>query len=110
MKKTKPILILLLLIASAVDVRPQSASPAELAKWRQRAEGINIIRDDGGVAHVYGKRDADVIFGMMYAQGEDAFNRVETNYLTNLGRAAEADGESRIWQDVRQRLFIDPVE
>jgi acyl-homoserine-lactone acylase len=86
------------------------ASPGEIAKWQQRAKGVTIIRDDWGVAHVYGKRDADVVFGMMYAQGEDDFNRVETNYLTSLGRRAEADGESQIWQDVRQRLFIDPAE
>ena len=93
----------------AQGAKGRSAS-GDLALWRERARGITIVRDDWGVAHIYGKRDADVVFGMMYAQGEDDFNRVETNYLTSLGRMAEAEGETRIWQDVRQRLFIDPVE
>jgi acyl-homoserine-lactone acylase len=30
--------------------------------------------------------------------------------LTALGRTAEADGEQAIWADLRQRLFVDPVE
>jgi acyl-homoserine-lactone acylase len=69
---------------------------------------VTIIRDDWGIAHVYGKTDADAVFGMEYAQAEDDFNRVETNYLNSLGRLAEAEGESALFQDLRQRLFIDP--
>ncbi|MBS0422404.1 MAG: penicillin acylase family protein [Proteobacteria bacterium] len=75
-----------------------------------QAANVTITRDDWGIAHVKGKTDADAVFGMIYAQAEDDFNRVETNYLTNLGRLAEAEGESAIWQDLRQRLFIDPVK
>lgn len=71
---------------------------------------MTITRDDWGIAHVHGKTDADAVFGMAFAQAEDDFNRVETNYLVSLGRLAEAEGESAIWQDLRQRLFIDPVE
>ena len=44
----------------------------------------------------------------MYAQAEDDFNRVETNYLNAMGRLAEAEGESKIYQDLRMKLFIDP--
>jgi acyl-homoserine-lactone acylase len=69
---------------------------------------VTITRDDWGIAHVKGKTDADAVFGMIYAQAEDDFNRVETNYLTNLGRLAEARGESELWKDLRQRLFVDP--
>src|SRR5262245_12911490 len=73
-----------------------------------QAERVTITRDDWGIAHVQGHTDADAVFGMMYAQAEDDFNRIETNFLVNLGRLAEAEGESAIWQDLRQRLFIDP--
>src|SRR5882757_1310627 len=73
-----------------------------------KAARVTITRDDWGIAHVSGKTDADAVFGMIYAQAEDDFNRVETNYLANLGRLAEADGEEAIWKDLRQRLFIDP--
>ncbi len=57
---------------------------------------------------MYGKTDADAVFGMIYAQAEDDFNRVETNYLNSLGRLAEAEGEQAVYQDLRQKLFIDP--
>ena len=58
-----------------------------------------IVRDDWGIAHVYGKTDADAVFGAMYAQAEDDFNRVERNYLNAMGRLAEAEGEPAIYQD-----------
>jgi acyl-homoserine lactone acylase PvdQ len=75
-----------------------------------RPGNVTITRDDWGIAHIYGKTDADVVFGMEYAQAEDDFNRVETNYLNSLGRLAEAEGEQRIYLDLRQKLFMDPVE
>ena len=74
---------------------------------------VTIARDDWGIAHVHGRTDADAVFGMIYAQAEDDFNRIEHNYLTALGRTAEAPvsqggGEGAIWTDLRQRLFVDP--
>ena len=80
----------------------------KVAGWRTRAQGITIVRDDWGVPHIYGKTDADVVFGLMYAQAEDDFNRVETNFLNSMGRLAEAEGEAEIWRDLRMKLFIDP--
>jgi len=77
-------------------------------RWRRHAAAVMITRDDWGIAHVRGHSDADAVFGMMYAQAEDDFPRVESNYLTALGRRAEAEGEGAIWQDLRQRLFVDP--
>ena len=71
---------------------------------------VTIVRDDWGIAHISGKTDADAVFGAVYAQAEDDFNRVETNYLNSLGRLAETEGESKIYQDLRQKLFIDPDE
>ncbi|MGM3026343.1 penicillin acylase family protein, partial [Bacillus cereus group sp. BC309] len=38
------------------------------------------------------------------------FSRIEANYLTALGRTAEADGEEALWADLRQRLYVDPEE
>jgi acyl-homoserine-lactone acylase len=92
---------------------PQPAGPAdspELASWKKRADNITIIRDDWGVPHIYGKTDADAVFGLMYAQAEDDFNRVETNFINSQGRLAEAEGEAEIWRDLRMKLFIDPAD
>src|ERR1700733_12104348 len=101
---------LLLTLASAVAcfALPTPKSP-EVARWEEEARNVTIVRDDWGIAHVYGKTDADAVFGMIYAQSEDDFNRVETNYINAMGRLAEAEGESKIYQDLRMKLFIDPA-
>ena len=83
-----------------------AAAPAELQQWKKQADRVTITRDDWGIAHVRGKTDADAVFGMIYAQAEDDFPRIEANYLTSLGRTAEADGEKAIWQDLRARLYV----
>src|ERR671921_463699 len=83
------------LILASLAAAPAPAAPrSEQARWRQQAQRVTITRDDWGIAHVRGRTDADAVFGMIYAQAEDDFNRVETNYLTALGRLAEAEGES----------------
>jgi acyl-homoserine lactone acylase PvdQ len=99
---------LLLLTTSIAFAQP--AKNPDVARWEQQAKRITIIRDDWGIAHVYGKTDADAVFGMEYAQAEDDFNRVETNYINAMGRLAEAEGESKVIQDLRMKLFIDPAE
>src|SRR5437870_10693086 len=82
---------------------------SEQSRWQQRAGNVTITRDDWGIAHVHGKTDADAVFGMIYAQAEDDFNRVENNYINSIGRAAETEGESAIWRDLRMKIFIDPA-
>jgi len=84
-----------------------AAAPGQDARWRQHAAHVHITRDNWGIAHIYGKSDADAVFGMMYAQAEDDFNRIERNYLNGLGWLAQAEGESAIYSDLRERLFID---
>ncbi|MGH9482918.1 MAG: penicillin acylase family protein, partial [Terriglobales bacterium] len=89
-------------------VLAQSPTPPELARWQEEAAAVTITRDDWGIAHVHGATDAQAVFGMEYAQAEDDFNRVETNYLNALGRLAEAEGETQIWRDLRMKLFTNP--
>ena len=101
--------LVLILAAASSSFAFQADKAAEAARWEKQARNITIIRDDWGIAHVYGKTDADAVFGMEYAQAEDDFNRVETNFITSLGRLAEAEGEQRIYQDLRMKLFIDPA-
>jgi acyl-homoserine-lactone acylase len=87
-----------------------AASPPELARWKAEAARVTIVRDDWGIAHVHGRTDADAVFGMIYAQAEDDFPRIEANYLTSLGRTAEAEGAKAIWQDLRARLYVSDSE
>ena len=99
-----PLLLVVLLTSVA------AAPDAETARWQAQAARVTITRDDWGIPHIRGRSDADAVFGMSYAQAEDDFARVEANYLTALGRTAEAEGEEAIWADLRQRLFVDPAE
>ncbi len=75
-----------------------------------QAARVTIVRDDWGIAHIHGRTDADTVFGMVYAQAEDDFNRVETNYLNAMGRLAEAEGEARVYRDLRMKLFVSPAD
>src|SRR6201986_2721463 len=102
-----PVIILLAAMSSAFASGSQGG---ELARWQHQADSVTIIRDDWGIAHVYGKTDADTVFGAIYAQAEDDFNRVETNYINAMGRLAEAEGGSKIYQDLRMKLFVDPAD
>jgi acyl-homoserine lactone acylase PvdQ len=107
--------VLIAVVASIASGHAQGvSSPAarstERARWAAEANDVTILRDDWGIAHVYGKTDADTVFGMIYAQSEDDFNRVETNYLNAMGRLAEAEGEGKIYQDLRMKMFIDPED
>ena len=100
---------LLVLWIAALCAAPAFAEE-EAARLTQIASRVEIVRDDWGIAHISGGTDADAVFGMMYAQAEDDFPRIETNYLTALGRLAEAEGEGAVYQDLRARMFLDHDE
>jgi acyl-homoserine-lactone acylase len=85
------------------------ADDAAQARWQREANNVTITRDDWGIPHIHGKSDADAVFGMIYAQCEDDFSRVEGNLLAALGWTARAQGEDAIWADLREQLWIDPT-
>jgi acyl-homoserine-lactone acylase len=86
-----------------------SAAPADLARWQAASARVTIMRDKWGIPHVFGKQDADAVFGLMYAQAEDDFNRLECNYINAMGRLAEVEGEKEVWRDLRMKLYISPA-
>ena len=103
------LLTLALILALPAAAQATSATPSkEMLKWRETARRVSIVRDDWGIAHIRGRTDADAVFGMIYAQAEDDFPRIETNYLTAMGRLSEAEGERALMQDLRARLYTDP--
>ncbi len=93
-----------------LQIFAQSFSNAEIKRWKQQAQRVTIIRDNWGIPHIYGKTDADAVFGLLYAQCEDDFKRVEANYIEKLGRRAEVAGESELYNDLYVRLVIDSAE
>jgi acyl-homoserine-lactone acylase len=100
---------LFLLILLPLNVLAQ-LSEEEVNGWEHRSKNVTIIRDKWGIPHIYGKTDADVVFGLMYAQCEDDFKRVEMNYIEKLGRMAEVRGISELNNDLKYRLAIDAAD
>ena len=103
----KYLYIVLLITIAACSTKETNP---EVARWEAHAANTEIIRDDFGVPHIYGKTDADAVFGLLYAQCEDDFNRVEHNYIWAIGRLAEVEGEDAIYSDLRARLFMTKEE
>lgn len=99
------LIVLLLLCHSATW-----GQTGELKRLKDRAQKVTIIRDNWGIPHIYAKTDADVVFGLLYAQCEDDFARVEWNYIDALGRTAEIEGESALYFDLRSRLYHDTTQ
>ena len=104
MKYLGSLIVLLLLSCGAKQ------EMSEMERWESHASNTTIIRDDFGVPHIYGKTDADAVFGLLYAQCEDDFPRVERNYIWAIGRLAEVEGESALYSDLRARLFMSQEE
>jgi acyl-homoserine-lactone acylase len=95
---------------AAPTAKASSAPNAEAARLQAAAKRVTILRDKWGIPHVYGKTDADAVFGLVYAQAEDDFHRVELNYINAMGRLAEVEGEAELYRDLRMKLFINPAE
>ena len=68
-----------------------SATPPEADPLRRH--DVRIVRDSFGVPHIYGRTDADVAYGLAYAQAEDDFPTLEAVLAATRGRAAAIDGK-----------------
>lgn len=100
----------LLLFCISFQSIAQKTDAKEIIRLKKLAQQVTIIRDNWGIAHVYGKTDADAVFGMLYAQCEDDFKRIELNYIEKLGRLSEVKGESFLYNDLEIKLLIDVNE
>lgn len=102
------LIVLILLIPVQLLAQPFTGS--EISRWQQTAKQVTIIRDNWGIPHIYGKTDADAVFGLLYAQCEDDFKRVEMNYIEKLGRLSEIKGEAELYNDLYLKLIIDSAD
>jgi acyl-homoserine lactone acylase PvdQ len=98
---------LLIFLILPYSLFAQKFSKEEIAHWEKQAKQVTIIRDNWGIPHIYGKTDADAVFGLMYAQCEDDFKRVEMNYLEKLGGVSLVKGESELYNDLLNAIIID---
>src|SRR5437868_6090467 len=103
----KSVLFFLLVPVAAIS---QKFSKDEINRYQFQSDHVTIIRDTWGIPHIYGKTDADAVFGLLYAQCEDDFPRVEMNYIEKLGRIAEVKGERELYNDLLIRMVIDSAD
>jgi len=106
----KKFALLSCLVLTVIVLFAQKPTSAELARWNQHAKQTNIIRDEWDIPHIYGKTDADAVFGLMYAQCEENFPQIEKNFLEMLGRRAEMEGPKLIYEDLMMQLIQDSAE
>jgi acyl-homoserine-lactone acylase len=102
--------LLRLLVLFPFPLYAQNVSPKQIVQWKQQSSNVSIIRDNYGIPHIYGKTDADAVFGLLYAQCEDDFKRVEMNYFEKLGTLAEVQGEDQLYDDLLIRMVIDSAD
>lgn len=106
----KKLVLAILSAALPFMVSAQKATPKEVARYQQQAKAVTIIRDNYGVPHIYAQTDAQVVFGLMYSQCEDNFKGIERNYLYQLGRQAEVDGEGNLYTDMQLQMIADSAD
>ena len=95
------------LLLISIGASSQSPDRADINRWEAQAKQVTIVRDIYGVPHIYGKTDADAVFGLLYSQCEENFERIERNYLEMLGRRSEMEGEKALYDDLLMRLIAD---
>ncbi|MDB5018663.1 MAG: acylase [Mucilaginibacter sp.] len=88
----------------------QKYTAKEAERLKREAQTVTIVRDNWGVPHIYGKTDADAVFGLMYTECEDNFKGIEQNYLYQLGKQATIDGEKSLYTDVQLQLIADTAD
>ena len=64
-----------------------------------------IERDKWGVPHIYGKRDADVSFGLAYAHAQDDFKTIQDILLASRGKLASVYGKGAAVNDYYVHLM-----
>ena len=109
MKNTYSTYLVLLMILFFAPMYAQKKQ-SEIERLSSLAKKVTIVRDNWGIAHIKGKTDADAVFGMLYAQCEDDFQRVEMNYIEKLGRMSEIKGIANIYTDLETRILLSQFD
>ncbi len=66
--------------------------PPDALRAGSQAYDVEIIRDAYGVPHVYGRTDADAVFGLAYAHAEDDFETIQLTVAAGRGVLARYQG------------------
>ncbi|MDJ0919968.1 MAG: acylase [Henriciella sp.] len=101
------IAVLVVLIGLAAwlwDPLPRNPSFEALTE-RAALYDAEVIRDNWGVPHIYGARDADVAFALAYAHAEDDFETIQETLAATRGVLARYKGADAAVTDYLVGLF-----
>lgn len=65
---------------------------------------VEIVRDNWGVPHIFGKTDADVAYGLAWATAEDDFVTIQHLFLAANARLGEVTGKNGALLDFMGRI------
>ena len=68
-------------------------------------KNIEIIRDQYGVPHIFGKTDAEVAYGLAWAHSEDDFKTIQQAYLAGNGLLSKHLGLNGAGADFLSQLI-----
>ncbi|MEL6258477.1 MAG: penicillin acylase family protein [Pseudomonadota bacterium] len=99
------------------DPLPSHPSASSLSRAAEDYD-VEIVRDEWGVPHIYGKRDADTALGLAYAHAEDDFETIQETVAATRGvlaryrgpRAAPTDyvvALMGVWSTIDTRYDVD---
>jgi acyl-homoserine-lactone acylase len=85
------LLLAMLTLIGLMVWEPLMASPGKAPL--SRAYSAEIVRDEWGVPHIYGRTDADVAYGVAQAHAEDDFRTLQDVVAMTRGRYGALAGE-----------------
>ncbi len=99
----------ILIIANiAIPIYEARHWDSDAAYMQAQKYNVEIIRDEYGVPHIYGKRDIDVAFGLAYAHAQDDFKTMQDIIPFTRGELGRVQGFDALpidylvnWLDIR---------
>ncbi len=79
-------------------------SQSNLTFSKINPEHIEIVRDQWGVPHIYGKTDADAAYGLAWANAEDNFAVMQESLLAINGKLGSVKGKDGAILDVLNHI------
>lgn len=86
------------------DPLPKNPS-ARLLSASSHLYDVEVIRDNWGIPHIYGKRNSDVAFGVAYVNAEDDIETLMASVAATRGVLARYQGKDAAVTDYLVKLF-----
>lgn len=101
MRRILPLVFLTATLAACSPGMPSK----ELLIPKPGTYDVEILRDEFGVPHIFGKRDADCAYGLAFAHCEDDYDTIQQGLFLARGKIAVLEGRQAVPLDYLVKLF-----